>query len=281
MFRKVSSLLVLSSLTLPVSAGVIQVGDFRIDANDYASDTFIDPGVVLAEGIDTRAVAAAPVQINSDFTATSQESGGVSADANDLTLRTFSSVTRVRTLNRFEPDQDGIGGVQRAGGVQWAFDLSPLDGYLSTENLDLTALDLDLDVTLSGGAGSYDFFLSYTSPTAGTTLTGIGAAGSGVYSTFVLPGIGASDGDIINGDFEVIAGSVTGSLDITESLLALYDEGVREFNLVLTSSAFMNGRNVDIAAGSGLSITAVPIPEPASMILLGLGSLAMMGKRRK
>lgn len=280
MLRKTYSLLVLSSLTLPAWAGVIQVGDFRIDAADYSSDTFIDPGVVLADDIDTRAVVTAPVQINSEFTATSQESGGV-ADANDLTLRTFSSVTRIRTLNRFAPDDDGIGGVQRAGGVQWAFDLSPLDGYLSTENLELTALDLDLDVVLSGGSGSYDFFLSYTSPTAGTTLTGIGAAGSDVYSSFVLPGIGAADGDIIDGDFEVIAGSVTGDLDITESLLALYDEGVREFNLVLTSSAFMNGRNVDIAAGSGLSITTVPVPEPATIALLGLGVFAMMGRRRK
>lgn len=281
MLKKMSSLLVLSSLALPASAGVIQVGDLRIDANDFVGDTFIDPGVTLLDDIETRAVAAAPVQINSDFTATSQESGGVSADADDLTLRTFSSVTRVRTLNRFGPDDDGVGGVQRAGGVQWAFDLSPLDSYLSTENLDLTALDLDLEVTLSGGAGTYDFFLSYTSPTAGTTLTGIGAAGSDVYSEFVLPGIGAADGDIINGDFEVIAGSVSGNLSISDSLLTLYDEGVREFNLVLTSSSFMNGRNIDIADGSGLSITTVPVPEPASMLLLGLGAIAMIGTRRK
>lgn len=280
MLRKISSLLVLSIMALPAWAGVVQVGDFRIDATDYSSDTFIDPGVVLADDIETRAILAAPVQINSVFTATSQESGGV-ADANDLTLRTFSSVTRVRTLNRFGPDDDGIGGVQRAGGVQWAFDLSPLDSYLATEALDLTALDLDLDVVLSGGAGSYDFFLSYTSPTAGTTLTGIGAAGSDIYSSFVLPGIGAADGDIINGEFEVIAGSVAGNLDITESLLSLYDEGVREFNLILTSSSFMNGRNIDIAAGSGLSITTVPVPEPATMVLIGLGTVVMMGKRRK
>ncbi len=280
MLNKITTALLVSSCSLPAFAGVTQIGEFRIGASDFTSDTFVDPGVVAADDIETRAVGAAPVQVNSLFTATSQEAGLNGATADDLTLRTFSSLTRLRTLNRFTPDPDGVGGVQRAGGAQFSFDLSPLDSYLSENALSLTELDLDLALATSDDNATYNVQLSYTSASAGTTLTGIGADGASVYTTFVLPTLGASDGDFINGQFEVIAAATSGDQTLSDSLLGLYEEGVRDFNLVITSSAFLNGRNIDIIDGSGLSITTTPIPEPASLALVGLGAVAMLRRRR-
>ncbi len=267
-------------IAVPASAAITQVGDFRLSSGDVATETYFDPGF---SGFSTRAVLAAPVQINSDFSGTSQNSDGNSpADAGeDVALQTFSSVTRVRQLNRFTSDLDGVGGVQRAGAVQWSFDLTPLDGYLSTNNLDLTALDLDLALIASDDTKKYDVYLSYTSASAGTTLTGIGATGEAVYSTFFLPAESSSEGSIVNNQFQIIGLDRVGDQTISDSLLSLYDEGVREFNLILSSGDFLSGRTIDVATGSGLSITTVLIPEPASLALLGLGMFALAGRPRR
>ena len=275
---------ILSSLvgvvSLPAGAGVMQIGDFRLNTNAAPSLTYYDPGF---GGFATRSVIGAPVQVNSTFSGTSQNSDGdVPADpAEDLGLQTYTSVTRIRQLNRFTSDPEGDGGVQRAGAVQWSFDLSPLDGYLSSNGLELTELDLDLSLLASDDTKKYDVYLSYTSGSAGTNRIGIGATGESVYSTFFLPAESSSEGSIVNGQFEIVGLDRLGDQTVSDSLLNLYDEGVREFNLILSSGDFLSSRDLDVTAGSGLSITTVAVPEPASLALVGLGVLVAAGGRRR
>ena len=278
--RKMIATSLLGLSCLPATAGVMQVGDLRLSSVAVPTQTSYDPGFA---GFTTRAVTTAPVQINSDVSGTSQYADGT-LDSKDIALQTYTPNTQIRNLNYATPDADNDpanGGFQQAGGVQWSFDLSPLDAYLASNNLGLTALDLDLATTLTGGAGDYDFYLSYTSPTAGTTLTQLGNDGSSVFSAFTGPGIGQSEGTIVNDSFEILVDDASTSLLTSESLLSLYDEGVREFNLVLTSNKYMRGRSIVINEGSGLSITTAAVPEPASAALIGLGLIAVVGGRRR
>ena len=276
MWKTTLSSLVLGACTLPAAAAAIQVGDFRLSTNDVSALTYYDPGF---SGFTTRAVAGAPEQVNSAFSGTSQNTGGTTPDTDDIGLKTFSSATQIRQLSRFTSKAvDSNQSVQRAGAVQWSFDLAPLDNYVTTTGQSLTAIDLDLVLAASDTNMLYDVYLSYTSAAAGTTLTGIPAPGGDVYTAFFEPASTASVGDIVGGKFEVLAQDASGNQTISDSLLTLYNDGVRDFNLIFASGDFGSSRTFNVEAGSGLSITA--IPEPASAALVGVGLIALLGRRR-
>lgn len=281
MKMKTKALIGIISLSASVLyAGVIQIGDFRIGATPYSgSHTYFDPGFSET----TRAVVGAPVQVNSTFSGTSQNPGDASPDsATDIGVRTYSSVTQLNNMNRYASSTDGgQSGAARIGIVQWHFNLSPLDSYLSGNGLSLTALDLDLVLDLPGGDG-YDVYLSYTDATAGTILTSISTTDSGYnYDNFwwAAEDAGATAGSIVNGNFEVLARDQIADGTISDSLLAKYNSGLREFNLTFMTPDYNYNQNTSIAEGSGLSITT--IPEPATMSLIGVvGGLSMLIRRR-
>jgi len=260
-------------------AGEIQVGDFRIGSTTYSGAyTHFDPGFSET----TRAVAGAPVNINSTFTGTTQNPGGASPDsATDIGLRTYSGTTVIRNMNRYKSSTDGgTSGAARIGIVQWNFDLTPLDGYLSGNGLSLTALDLDLALDLPGGDG-YEVFLSYTDAGAGTTLTGINTtdAGANYNLWWEQESINAATGDIVGGKYEILAKNQVADATVSDSLLALYGNGVREFNLTLMTPDYNSAQQTKIGDGSGLSITT--IPEPATLGLVALfGAGAIFIRRR-
>lgn len=276
--KALTGLIALSASAL--YAGITQIGDFRIGATTYAgAHTYFDPGFSET----TRAVIGAPVQVNSTFSGTSQNPGGASPDSGtDIGIRTYSSVTQLNNMNRYASSTDGgSSGPARIGIVQWNFNLSPLDSYLSGNGLTLTALDLDLVLDLPGGDG-YDVYLSYTDATAGTTLTSISTTNAAAnYNDFwwAAENAGATAGSVVNGNFEVLARDQIADGTISDSLLALYNSGAREFNLTLMTPDYNSNQNTSIAEGSGLSITT--IPEPATISLVGLvGGLSMLIRRR-
>ncbi len=277
---KLIALLLLSAGLANVHGGLVQVGDFRIGSTDYGVNTYFDPGFANT----TRSVSGAPVNISSAFTGTSQGAGNAPADsATDMGLRTYSGVTTILNMNRYASSSNGgATGNPRIGIVQWNFDLTPLDGYLSGNGLSLTALDLDLVLDLPGGDG-YDVYLSYTDAGEGTSLTGISATDPiSNYNTFwwAAENAGATAGSIVGGAFEVIARDQVADGTISDSLLALYGSGVREFNLTLMTPDYNNTQQTKIGDGSGLSITT--IPEPATFGLVGVfGAAALFIRKRR
>ena len=258
--------------------GVIQIGDFRIGSTDYTADTYFDPAITNG----TRSVIGAPVQVNSTFTATTQTPGGTPDSATDMGIRTWSSSLTLINMQRYAASTDGgATGAARIGVAQWNFNLSPLDSYLSNNSLGLTALDLDLVLDLPGGDG-YEVFLSYTDAGAGTTLTS--TSGTDARHNYDLwwaaESVSATAGTIVNGQFEVLAMNQVLDGTISDSIMALYGNGVREFNLMLMTPDYNAAQQTKILDGSGLSITTEVIPEPATIGMLGLGALMTLIIRR-
>jgi hypothetical protein len=266
-----------------------QVGDLRLSSGAYSGAvTYFDP----ASGGDlTRAVVGAPVGINSNFIAVTQNpDGGAPSITDDIGVQTFSASTQIRTLNRFGSDQDGPGaggGPQRVGGVQWTIDLSPLNGYLTGNSLDLTALDLNLVNLASDDTKEYDIYLSYTNVAESITLAALDTgltAGDENYDNFWFPAQGIAEGSVANGTHKVIKrdfmGDMTGATELSIDLLALYDAGITDINLMMVSGAFYSGRTMSIEAGSGIFIDTVPVPEPGVSVLGLLGALGLLRRRR-
>lgn len=274
------SLAVAMVFCLGSSAGAdaVKVGDFRLDAAAYPADTSFDPGFTET----TRSVADAPVQITSTFTGGTQaagDAGNNTPDAKDIALRTTPGLTRIRNISKFKPSQNGgASGPARVGMVQWKFDLTPLDRYLSTDGLALTALELRLNLAVSDDTAdqTYDLYLSYTHPGEAITLadidnstpgnSGRGDRGAGAqnFINFWNPAhqpAAAEVGDVVNRTHRVLVINQTGGLNaedsqtLSEDLLALYNAGVREVNLQLAGGGYWSNRNIDIRDGSGLYIT--------------------------
>ena len=273
-------LLVLASVH-SARAAETQIGDLRIGSNTYSTLTYFDPGFSET----TRSVTGAPVQVNSSFIGTSQDAGDAPANSTeDIGLQTFSTSTVIRQLNRFASDPDGPGGVagpQLVGAVQWSFDLSPIDSYLSTNSLDLTALDLDLVTAASDATREYDIYLSYTNAAESIARTSISTSSpASNYTTFWFPAQSASEGAVVNGSFKLVELDFTGNMNLTIDLLSLYDSGVREFNLIMSSGAFLSGRTIGIGDGSGISIDTSPVPEPSASLLGLIGGMFLLRRRR-
>jgi|GEM_PF-2875127 len=372
-FALIMTLLPLSSSS--VQAGDTLVGTFALNVNEYPSNTIVETwSNVTPNTADTFNDPALP-RIFSTFSGLSSRANGT-LDADDIQLRSFSSNTVIIRPNRGGTDPDGPGGQggqQLVGAVQWSFDLSPIQTYLTDNNLSLTALDLDL-VTIAEGTSDnreYDVLLSYTNPVQSITKAGISTALATVpgdattsgaaenYNNIWLPlhdadagaiagdfdgnlvvegddlplwetgygidsdagvsngdanGDGAVDGtdfliwqrnldntaellpeegDIFGGNYLVLGRDRTGSQtagQLQQSLLSLFNSGVTEFNLILTSGAFWgNGTRISIDNSAGLSISTTPaiqgvanfaVPEPSSFALIGLAVLAAMISKR-
>ena len=264
---------------LPLAGATTQIGDLRLNAATYSTLTYFDPASAVQ---NTRGVIGAPVAINSQFVAVSQNTGGASPDsATDIGLQTFSTSTTIRQLNRYTSDADGPGpatGPQAVGAVQWTINLTPLGSYLSSNNLDLTALNLRLVTSVSDGTAPYDVYLSYTRAAESITQASISTsttAGPNNYTNFWFPAQGTAEGAIANGTHKVFEKGFTGPMDLTINLLALYDAGVTNVNLIMTSGGFLSGRTININEGSGVSMSTVVIPEPSAawFAVLGFGVL--------
>lgn len=264
-----------------VQAGLIQIGDFRINSGDVSTATAFDPGTTFT----TRGVSGAPIQIVSDFSVGSQNADGTLSTAEDVILQTFSSVTRIRNLSRFTPSDVAGAGVQRVGMAEWSFSLSSIDSYLSANSLALTALDLDLFSTNSDTGKELDVYLSYTNPAESIVLTDIDSTNSGAGSTnwtdFYLPARGAAVGDIVGGSHKLLQLDTTGNLNVSESLLSLYNSGVRDFSLSIAGGDFWSGRNIDITNGAGISFTTTAVPEPSGCMLMLVFSVGAIASRRR
>lgn len=243
------------------NAASTPIGDFRLNANPFSGGfTYFDPGFGSLHGespLMTRGTIGSPVTVNSDFSGTSQDEGNAPvSDLTDVGLRTYSSATVIRTINRYAQDTTQGTGTDDVGAVQWSFDLTPVDSYLSSNSLSLSALDLDFITDPSDDDKPYDVYLSYTD--AGIALTDISISARTNHNNMWVPAQASAEGDVVGGMFEILELQHAGDLALNQSLLSLYNSGVREFNLIMSSGAFFSGRTIGIQAGSGLSIDTQP-----------------------
>jgi hypothetical protein len=157
-------------------AGDTLVGDFRLAADAVVVQTaFEDPSfatrtaapVVLDAGLPDVASAFSGLSQISDGTVEDQTASGAETD---IRITTFAASTRIRNLNRYNVVNYRL--PFQSGSLQWSFDLTPIDSYLTTNSLTLDALDLGLITTISG-TGDYDILLSYTNPAESITKAGI------------------------------------------------------------------------------------------------------------
>jgi len=264
-------------------AGDTPIGDFRLPSNAYTGgvyvETFSNNTRNTQEVLDDLTLPRAI----STMTGISQNADGTLSDGvtpngqEDLRLQTFSTATQIKSLNRFgSKPPGGANGPSRVGAVQWNFDLSQIDSYLVDNSLALSELDLGLVIAPSDFTRDYDVYLSYTDPTpaAEIALTGINTnvfvgdfddVSSGSrrnYWDLWIPAQAAAVGDVVNGTHKVLALDNFGNLNLNTDLLSLYNAGVREFNLIMTSGAFLDGRSLVVKEGSGISISTIDGPAP-------------------
>lgn len=138
---------------------------------------------------------------------------------------------------------------------------------------------------------------------------GYDISGKGLHFTFTLPDTFTPDAKGLNSSFQEfnVAGTVNGvatNLTITmgNSFLGMpnflsYGSSTRELGLMIPGLFAWDGSNVDLSAGTWMVgnypfyltgqydykvvATVIPTPEPATLLLLGAGSLAALGFRRR
>ncbi len=181
-FMKSAPAVLLAAITgIAHGQATTQIMDFRVPQPTFSpqveAETFSVPtvGVEAFEGTSIENLVAT-------FSGLSQQAqgnlNGLVGSAEDFRLVSFTSNTQVYNISRFGlvPELTP-GNPPRAGAIQWAVDLTPLDGYLSGEGLALDALDLNLDLTYAaigtGGNRTYDVLLSYTNAAESIELTSI------------------------------------------------------------------------------------------------------------
>jgi hypothetical protein len=230
------------------------------DGETYEPASTAEATIVLADPVFAGMAVTSGSDLNDASAVFSNLSATLADQKTDIGLRTFDESTQIKTLNRFA-SADG----DRVGAVQWSLDLTPLEGHLAGNSLTLESLSLALLADPSDDAENklFDVYLSYTDPEEPIELIGISkVSGESNYLTFWEPADGAFDGDIVNETHKVLLAQGFGDIDLTEDLLPLYEAGVREFNLIIASTAFFSNRNLEILEGSGVFIETSGGAEP-------------------
>lgn len=264
-----------AALCVNASGAPIQVGTLVIEDTVPDGATY-DPGFGTLHNqtaLITQLVPGAPVDVVSSFSGTSGAVDGVT-DGGDIGLNTDPNSFSISRLGRF-------GGTTNAGGVQWGIDLSPLETYLTSNSLPLSALYIGLDVDFSDLNSEMDVYLSYTDASQSIALTNFALNSTDAATNWTNPAQG-NLGSIVNGTHEVIALNVSGApYQNTIDLLPLYDAGVRDVNLVFAHQEFWgNGDVAAIQFDSGVYIDTTLVPEPASVGMLVLGGLSVVLRKR-
>jgi len=245
-------------------AETIQLSDLRLPAEAYAENFyFFDNGF----SVETRELEESPLQLPTRFSGVCQL--GVNPTGSptfDFSVKNFTVSSVISNVNRFAADSDGDGpegGAQSVSGYQFALDLEQLEVFLTENEEVLTTLDLKMLFDVADNAPAFDLYLSYTQPLDEIELTPISTDPTKIYRDLWLPAQSLNEGDVVNGTHRILKLQTMGDQDFSESILALYESGVRQVNLVLVSGGFYaNSRQLAILDGAGLMVGTDVAPEP-------------------
>lgn len=206
-----------------------------------------------------RPVAGAPVAADVTISGVSQ------SPDNQMGVWSYGPALQFRRISRFDSTTE-------AGAVQFNINLSNYDSYLAANELRASAIDLKFNSTGKAGTTySYDVYLSYTDPQKGISIVSInGKTPAEIYSDIFAVGHAANVGSIAGGEIEVIAKNTdVNAYQFSYDLAGLYNNGVREFNLIIVSNAYGSNRELTIEDTSGIFLTTTAIPEANTASLLG------------
>lgn len=188
---------VMGQTVIPAPTATTQVVDFRVAdgtwedfEQTYLDGQGVETTVNAGPEVETFDVATRSVEefdetgsvlegLMGTFKGLSQNADGVVRGHNrvnpnrgeDFVLETFALRTNVKQFSRYSGQGDVTRDNGRAGTLQWGFDLSTLDTYLTNESLALDSLELNLRASWPALQDrTYDLLLSYTNPSEGITL---------------------------------------------------------------------------------------------------------------
>ena len=172
-------------------------------------------------------------------------------DSTDVSLQTNNNGDfQIFSLNRF--------GGQTGGMPQWVIDLSPLTGIAPD------SLSLCVKFANNRAAIPFDFYLSYTNPAEGITLTPISPDNPSLNEfIFFDPAREAAEGEIINGTHKLIAKDTAvaangDQYDLNIDLLPLLQAGVDQVALSMATNSFFRNGTITVDDASGIFIDVAP-----------------------
>jgi len=243
------SVVALFAYSLPAAAVPINYGDFvgaTVNFLQVTEDSGTDPTPLYG----SPTVSADTLDFNPvSFNASASEAGGVDTTDGTLTLMMRSQAGNF--IDKIEFDEAGDFTLTGLSGT--AFAAVRANFFLDIQEVDgvgITPINIATAMTFTPSNGDFDL-----------VADGPGPLVNGIWSGLLMVDITQA---LIDNNIPFTNGATKVSVTFDNTLTALSEAG---------TSAFIAKKDV-----GGVGITV--IPEPASMGLLALGALAMMGRRR-